>query len=113
MKKELFIKSIEAIEKQMQYDISVAEKLAEVFPDSYSANLLPKNHLLQDALLEVLKVSMNDTELCPQGQSWIDYFCWELDFGKENYRLSVTNKSGKTIPMSNPGELWEFLVNGR
>lgn len=30
------------------------------------------------------------------------------DFGQENYRLKVTD-NGKNIPMSNAGELWDFL----
>jgi len=113
MEKELFIRSIDALQKQIQYDISVSEKLGEVFTNSYSANLLPDNHFLHNALLEVLQVAMNDTELCPQGQSWIEYYCFELDFGQENYRLKVYDKNKNEIPMSTPAELWEFLKNGR
>lgn len=108
MDKQLFIKSIEAIQEQMKYDISVSENLGKAFPESFTANLLPKNHYLQNALIEVLQVAMNDTSLCPMGQTWIEYFCWELDFGQENYRLKVSD-NGKNIPMSNAGELWDFL----
>lgn len=108
MERELFIKSIEAIQEQMKYDISVSEHLGKAFPESFTANLLPKNHFLQNALLEILQVAMNDTENCEMGQSWIEYFCWELDFGQENWRLKVTDK-GKNIPMSTAGELWDFL----
>jgi len=113
MEKELFIRSVEALQKQIQYDISVSKLLGAAFPESHSANLLPKNHWLQNALLEVLQVAMNDTENCPMGQRWLMYYCWELDFGQENYRLKVTDKDGKNIPMSTPAELWEFLKNGR
>ena len=112
MEKELFVKSIEAIQKQIEYDIEVSKNLGKAFPNAFHPNLLPENHLLHNALLEVLKVSMNDTELCEYGQSWIEYYCWELDFGKENWRLKVTN-NGKEVPMSNAGELYDFLVNGR
>ena len=108
MDKQLFIKSIKAIQKQIEYDISVSEHLGKAFPESFTANLLPKNHYLQNALLEVLQVEMNDTELCSMGQTWIEYFCWELNFGQENWRLKVTD-NGKNIPMSNAGELWDFL----
>ena len=108
MEKELFVQSINAIEDQIKYDISVSEHLGKAFPESFTANLLPKNDYLQNALLKVLQFAMNDTALCPMGQSWIEYFCWELDFGQENYRLKVTD-NGKNIPMSNAGELWDFL----
>ena len=112
MEKRLFIKSIEALQKQIEYDVQVSEHLGKAFPNSHTANLLPENHFLHNALLEVLQDAMNDNELCEYGQSWIEYYCYELDFGKENYRLKVTN-NGKEVPMSNAGELYDFLVNGR
>ncbi|MEN9655893.1 MAG: Riemerella phage, partial [Bacteroidota bacterium] len=106
MEKKLFIESIEAIEKQNNYDISVSENLAKAFPDCFQASLLPRNHFLQNALIKVLQESMNDVN----ESSWIEHFCWELDFGKKNYRLKVTIGK-KNIPMSNAGELWDFLQN--
>lgn len=110
MNKELFIEAIEAIQKQLQLDIEVAKHLGKAFPDAFEANLLPKNHFLQNALLHVLQVEMNDLQLCEYGQSWIEYFIWELNFGKENYRLKVTD-NGRNVPMSNAAELYDFLIN--
>ena len=107
MKKELFIKTILAIKYQIQHDIIVSEKLGEAFPNAFKANLLPDNHWLQDSLIEILQIAMNDefdTE-----NSWIEYFCWDLNFGAENYRLKVYDENKKEIPMSTPDELWEFL----
>ena len=56
---------------------------------------------------------MNDEFDTKYNQSWIEYFCWDLNFGEENYRLKVYDKNQKEIPMSTPDELWEFLQNGR
>jgi len=111
MNKELFIEAIEAIQKQVEYDNGVAEHLGKAFPDAFEANLLPKNHFLQDALIHVLQVEMNDLCLCKYGESWIEYFLWELNFGQENYRLKVTQKDGKEIKMSTAGVLYDFLVS--
>ena len=108
MNKELFIEAIEAIQKQVQLDIEVSKHLGKAFPDAFEANLLPKNHFLQNALIHVLQVEMNDLQLCEHGQSWIEYFLWELNFGEENYRLKVT-QNGKEIKMSNAAELYDFL----
>ena len=110
MKKELFIEAIEAIQKQVQFDIEVSKHLGKAFPDAFEANLLPKNHFLQNALIHVLQVEMNDLQLCEHGQSWIEYFLWELNFGEENYRKKVT-KNGQEVPMSNAAELYDFLNN--
>jgi len=110
MDKELFIEAIEAIQKQLQQDVEVSNYLGKALPDAFEANLMPKNHFLQNALIHVLQVEMNDLQLCEYGQSWIEYFCWELDFGKENYRMKVT-QGGKEIKLSNAGELYDFLVS--
>ena len=110
MNKEIFIEAIEAIQKQVALDIEVSKHLGKAFPDAFEANLLPKNHFLQDALLHVLQVEMNDLQLCEHEQSWIEYFLWELNFGEENYRLKVTD-NGKNIPMSNASELYDYLIN--
>ena len=110
MDKELFIEAIEAIQKQLQQDVEVSNYLGKALPDAFEANLMPKNHFLQNALIHVLQVEMNDLQLCEYGRSWIEYFCWELDFGKENYRMKVT-QGGKEIKLSNAGELYDFLVS--
>ena len=54
---------------------------------------------------------MNDLQLCEHGQSWIEYFLWELNFGEENYRLKVYDENKKEIPMSTAAELYDFLNN--
>lgn len=110
MKKELFIEAIEAIHKQIKLDIEISNHLGKAFPDCFESNLLPKNHFLQNALIHVLQVELNDIELCEFGQSWIEYFLWELNFGEENYRLKV-KQNGREIPMSNPSELYDFLTS--
>ena len=111
MNKEIFIEAIEAIQKQVALDIEVSKHLGKAFPDAFEANLLPKNHFLQNALLHVFQVEMNDLQLCEHGQSWIEYFLWELNFGEENYRLKVYDENKKEIPMSTAAELYDFLNN--
>ena len=110
MNKELFIEAIAAIQQQCEYDIEVSKNLGKAFPETFEANLLPKTHFLQNALIHVLQVEMNDLENVECGASWIEYFCWELNFGHENYRLKVYTH-GKEVPMSNAAELYDFLNN--
>ena len=110
MNKELFIEAIEAIQKQVQLDIEVSKHLGKAFPDAFEANLLPKNHFLQNVLLNILQTEMNDLENVECGLTWIEYFCWELNFGQENYRLKVYS-NGCEVPMSNASELYDFLNN--
>ncbi len=54
MKRETFIESIEAIAQQIRFDIEVSKKLGEAFPNAHTANLLPDNHFVSNALMKVL-----------------------------------------------------------
>ena len=106
MKKKLFIKTIKAIQKQVAYDRKIAEHLSKAFPDALPGNLLPKNNHLQNALIEVLQESFNDNA----NPSWIEYFMWELDFGKKNHYLKV-HFNGKDIPLSTAADLYRLLTS--
>jgi hypothetical protein len=110
MKRETFILAIEAIEKQYNHDVDFANKLAEAFTEARSANLLPKNHFLTNALMLILQQEMNDEEICKYKQNWIEWFCYETNFGKDHLRLPAYNKDKTVIPLSNAGELYDFLV---
>ena len=110
MTRELFIESIEALKKQNEYDNKFAKKLSEVFTSASEANLLPENHFINNALMKVLQVENNDSELCEHGQSWIEYFCFELDFGVK-YKDGMITDKGKTIDFSDSGKLWNYLNN--
>lgn len=52
----------------------------------------------------VLKEIFNDTE------EWIDYFCYERNFGADLKLGDVTYADGTPIPMSTPEELYDFLI---
>lgn len=70
----------------------------------------PENYILQNALIRVLQIEMNDVKLTETDQSWIEYFIWELNFGKENHKLNVT-ENGKIIKMKTAANLYDFLIN--
>ena len=103
MTKELFIECIEALSKQVEIDAKVSEHLAKAFPNTYAANLLPDNNILSEIIIKILRTEFNDC--C----DWINYYCYELDFGKENYRLKVYDKE-KEIPLSIPEDLYNLLT---
>ncbi|MEA2041152.1 MAG: hypothetical protein U9N85_01180 [Bacteroidota bacterium] len=111
MTKELFIEAVNAIEKQIRYDIEVSKNLGKVFPNAHSANLLPENHYINNVLIKVLQEEMGDTELCEHGQTWIEWFCFETDFGNESWRLNAYDENKQLIKMSNAAELFDYLNN--
>lgn len=105
MERELFIDAIEAIEQQISYDIEVSNKLGEAFPNAFPANLLPDNHFICNALIKVLQEEMNDK------LRFIEWFCFETDFGKKSYRLQAFDEFKKLIKINNAGDLYDFLNN--
>ena len=102
--------AIDAMKKQRQHDESVAGKLAEAFGMLDLHAFEPDNHHLFNALMEVLQAEMGDTEVCQHGQSWIEYFCQELDFGVNPKGLKAT-QDGKPIKLDTAGDLYDFLVS--
>ena len=107
MEKQTFIDCINALEKQTKQDIANSELLAKVFKDSHSANLLPDNHYLTNILLRILQEEFKDKS----EHSWIEYYCYELDFGAENWRLKAYDENKKEIPLSNPEQLYNLLIS--
>lgn len=111
MKKETFIEAIGAIEKQIRHDIEVSKSLGKAFPNAHTANLMPDNHFTSNVLMKVLQEVMNDNEVCKYGVSWIEWFCFETDFGNESWRLKAFDENKQPIKMDNAGDLYDFLTH--
>ena len=99
---ELFVDSIEAIRKQHDQDTQFGAALEKAFPES-SINPY-KNHFLQNALVRLLQEAMNDS----QAKSWIEYFMWELDFGRK-YKDKTVRVHGQYFTLANVKDLWNIL----
>lgn len=41
---------------------------------------------------------------------WIDYFCWERDFGRDTELGDVKEADGTPIPFSTAEDLWNMLI---
>jgi len=107
LKKQTFVNAINSIDKLHKKNREFANNLSKCFPNSNSANFIGENDYVTTALIEVLQELFNDKN----AQSWIEYFLWELDFGRENWRLKATDENKKEIPLSSPEQLFDFLNN--
>lgn len=111
--KEIFVKTLRSLEVQIQKDHRFAEGLNILFPNACTANLLPSNDVIIEATIQLLEESMKDAPVDlwqDPNQSWITYFCWELDFGSKNLRLQVWDADGNLIPMRTAEQLYDFLT---
>jgi hypothetical protein len=109
MKKETFVKAINALKEQHNKDGENSVHLSKVFTQAFEGNLFIPNIILSHALIEVLKTEMGDKGQCKHINSWIEYFLWELDFGRRNDKYKVYDRNREEIPMSTPEELYDFL----
>ena len=101
--KEIFINCINRIKTQHEYDLEMANITSKLYPNAFTANLLYNNHLLYKVLLDTLKHLMNDNS------NWIDYYCFDLDFGKNNNKLKVTINN-IVVPLTTVEDLWNILT---
>jgi hypothetical protein len=99
---ELFVDSIEAIRKQYDQDTEFGVAIEKAFPES-SINPY-KNHFLQNALVKILQEAFNDAT----AKSWIEYFMWELDFGRK-YKDKTVQVQGQDYSLSSVKDLWNIL----
>lgn len=100
--KDMFIKAINEIEKQYNHDKKCLEAFKVILPNDYTSGY--DNHWLQNQLIEILKIAMNDNHK----NSWIEYYLWELDFGKKWTKYSIEIK-GKSFKLKNAYDLWDLL----
>lgn len=102
MDKKLFIETIEAIESQYRHDQECSKAFSVILPDDHIS--LYDNHKLTSQLSKLVKVAMNDDH----DESWIEYFMWELDFGK-NYSKGCIIIDGIDFKLKTAEDLWDLL----
>lgn len=110
MNKELFIETIEKIKEQHLHDVKCSNLIGQVFSNGFQANLMYENHLLMNQVLKILQVQMNDENA---HHSWIEYFLWELDFGKKNNKLKAYRQDKTEIDLSDAGKLYDYLIENK
>lgn len=100
--KDLFIETINEIEKQHRHDTKCSEAFRVILPNDYISNYA--NHWLQNQLIKVLQLAMNDNH----SHSWIEYYMWELDFGLK-YSKGFVQIQKKDFELKTASDLWDLL----
>ena len=59
----------------------------------------------ENKLCDLLSYLMEDEKTW-----WIDYFCWERNFGRDLKLGDVTEKDGTPIPLKTAEDLYDLLV---
>lgn len=89
------IAAIKEAHKQM-------DRWQKTFDERFDGRFVPTyNNVLENALIDVLKQIYNDTDT-------LDWWIYEMDFGKKATQGSMTDESGKNIPMSTVEDLYRY-----
>lgn len=102
MNKDLFIETLSKIEEQLKLDNKCHEAFSIILPNDYVSGY--DYNLVLNQLLKLLKIDLDDKS------NWIDYFIWDLDFGR-NFKMGmVSDENNNNIDLSNSEKLFEFLI---
>ncbi len=102
--RDLFIETMDAIQKQVKYDDHFAETIESLFPDASIVRY--DNHLINNQIIKLLQLAFMDNH----PHSWIEYFMFDLEFGSAYYPGVATEKDGKEIDLSDASHLYDFLL---
>lgn len=97
-----FEKIMKFIKEQMDYDKECHNCFSKILPNDYVSGY--DNSYIYKTSFEMLKYIFKDKN------DWIDYFVYELDFGKQNDKLKCYDENKKEIPLSSIKDLYNLLT---
>lgn len=98
--KQEFVKAMNDIHKQYQFEEKMSDSIKEVYDVQYA---LPNESLIK-GMVELLNSLTGESDK----ESMIDYFIYDLDFGKKSNKLKVYNGIVE-YQLSTPELLYDFL----
>ena len=102
--KILFVQTIEQIQLQKEQDDKCNNAFRVIFPYDFISGY--DHHYITNQLVEILQVLFKDNNK----DSLIEYFMWELDFGKKYKKGCVSYKNGKNIKLKSASDLYDSLI---
>ena len=103
MNKLLFVETINAIKSQYEHDTKCSEAFKLILPNDYTSSY--DNHWVINQLIKLLQIEFKDNHK----DSWIEYFIYELDFGKKHKLGYAKTDLGEPINLSTAEYLFDFL----
>lgn len=104
--KEEFCKYINFIKDRIEAEDKINDLFTEEFTDSI---FMPYGKCI-DKIVSLLSKIMRCEDIDAYGTTDIDYFIYELDFGKKWPEYSIYDEYDAPIPMRTPEELYDYLI---
>lgn len=102
IKKDLFVQTINFIKERHD----AMDKINKVFTDEFEDSVFYPYFKYESQMLKLLAASFDyDDDTI---RDWIEYYCFELDFGRK-HKLGDVTKNDVPIPLGTPEELYDML----
>ena len=100
--KELFVDTINALKRHEEYNSKCTDAF-QIILNEDRVVIGYDTSILTSQIIKLLEASMHDNS------DWIEYFIYDLDFGKD-YKEGCANYKDKTpIDLSSAEKLYDFL----
>lgn len=103
--KEKYITTVNSIKKYRD----IEDKIDKASKSTIRLWEINEINIMIESIIEILKECTNDYIDSKDVTSNIEYFIYELDFGR-NYEPGMVKDSGKNISMRNAEDLWRYLL---
>lgn len=104
--KEEFCKYINFIKDRIEAE----DKINNLFTEEFSDSIFMPYGKCIDKIVSLLSKIMRCEDIDAYGTTDIDYFIYELDFGKKWPEYSAYDEHDAPIPMRTPEELYDYLI---
>lgn len=102
MNKDLFIECIDSLKKQQEHNKKCNKAFKIILPNDFVSGY--DLEIITTQFIKLLKTLLNDKS------EWIDYYIYELDFGKE-YKKGCVRFNNKDVKLKTSEDLWNILIN--
>lgn len=100
LSKEKFVKVINSLKNLREFESELNNLICRRCDDGYVS--FPDSSFIAICVLE--KMFEDDSQ-------WIDYFCWELEYGEKYEPGMVEDGKGEEIKLQTPEDLYDMLIN--
>ena len=102
IKKDLFVQTINFIKERND----AMDKINNAFSAEFDDSVFYPYFKYESQMVKVLAASFDyDDDII---RDWIEYYCYELDFGRK-HKIGDVTFNGVPIPLGTPEELYDML----
>lgn len=103
--RDYFIKTMAQLEIQDRHDAKCIDAFNVILTEgSYVMGY--NNGWVKNQLIDIIELAMNDIGK----HTWIDYFIYDLDYGR-NYKKGCVTDYGRNVPLKTSADLWDLLLS--